>query len=87
MNQEQHAREVLLEEDDEYRDLAEQHRALESRLTELLGHAYRSGAEQIEEATLKKKKLYVKDRMEHILRRYLTHLTPRLEDGEPLLDR
>lgn len=84
MNREQHAREVLLEEDDEYRDLAEQHRALERRLTELLGHTYRSGAEQIEEATLKKKKLYIKDRMEHILRR---HLTPRLEDGEPLLDR
>ena len=48
MNQEQHAREVLLEEDDEYRDLAEQHRALETRLDELLGHPYLSGDEQIE---------------------------------------
>jgi uncharacterized protein YdcH (DUF465 family) len=74
MNQEQHAREVLLEEDDEYRDLAEQHRALETRLDELLGHSYLSGAEQIEEATLKKQKLHLKDRMEHILRR---HLMPR----------
>ena len=83
MNQEQHAREVLLEQDGEYRDLAEQHRALESRLAELLGHPYRSGAEQIEEATLKKKKLHIKDRMEHILQR---HLTPRVEGGEPLLD-
>ncbi len=83
MNQEQHAREVLLEQDDEYRDLAEQHRALESRLAELLGYPYRSGAEQIEEATLKKKKLHIKDRMEQILRR---HLTPRVENGEPLLD-
>lgn len=81
MNQEQHAREVLLEEDDEYRDLAEQHRALENRLTELLAHPYRSGAEQIEEATLKKRKLHIKDRMERILRR---HLAPQ---GEPLLDR
>ena len=84
MTQEQHAREVLLEEDDEYRDLAEQHRALESRLAELLGHPYRSGAEQMEEATLKKKKLHIKDRMEYILRRYLT---PRVGEGEPLLDR
>jgi uncharacterized protein YdcH (DUF465 family) len=83
MNQEQHAREVLLEEDDEYRDLAAQHRALESRLAELLGHAYPSDADQIEEATLKKRKLHIKDRMEHILRR---HLTPRVEDGEPLLN-
>ena len=56
MTQEQHAREVLLEEDDEYRDLAAQHRALESRLAELLGHAYPSDADQIEEATLKKRK-------------------------------
>ena len=84
MNQEQHAREVLLEQDDEYRDLAEQHRALEGRLAELLGRPYRSGAEQIEEATLKKRKLHIKDRMEHILQR---RLTPRLEDGETLLDR
>ena len=83
MTQEQHAREVLLEEDDEYRDLAAQHRALESRLAELLGHAYPADADQIEEATLKKRKLHIKDRMEHILRR---HLTPRVEDGEPLLN-
>lgn len=84
MNQERHAREVLLEEDDEYRDLAEQHRALENRLAELLGHPYPSGAEQVEEATLKKKKLHLKDRMEHILQR---RLTPRVEDGESVLDR
>ena len=84
MNQAQHAREVLLEQDDEYRDLAEQHRALENRLAELLDHPYRSGAEQIEEATLKKRKLHIKDRMEHILQR---HLTPPIEGGEPLLDR
>ena len=84
MNQERHAREVLLEQDDEYRELAEQHRALENRLAELLGHPYPSGAEQVEEATLKKKKLHLKDRMEHILRR---HMTPRVEDGESVLDR
>lgn len=83
MNQEQHAREVLLEQDDEYRDLAEQHRALENRLAELLGRPYPSGAEQVEEATLKKKKLHVKDRMEHILQR---HLTPPVE-GESVLNR
>ncbi len=83
MSQEQHAREVLLEEDDEYRDLAEQHRALESRLAELLDRPYPSGAQQIEEATLKKKKLHIKDRMEHILRR---HLTLQVGGGEALLD-
>lgn len=84
MTREQHAREELLEEDDEYRALAEQHRALENRLADLLGHAYPSGAEQIEEATLKKRKLHIKDRMEDIVRR---RLTPQSGDGEPLAER
>jgi uncharacterized protein YdcH (DUF465 family) len=84
MTREQHAREMLLQEDDEYRRLAEQHRELETRLGDLLGHSYLSGAEQFERATLKKKKLAVKDRMEHILRR---HLAPRPGVAVPVLER
>ena len=71
MTREQHAREVLLQEDDEYRRLAEQHQQLESRLGELLGNRYPSGADDLERTTLKKQKLQVKDRMERILRRHL----------------
>ncbi len=71
MTREQHAREMLLQEDDEYRRLAEQHQELESRLDELLGNRYPSGADDLERITLKKQKLQVKDRMEWILRRHL----------------
>ncbi len=70
MTREQHAREVLLQEDDEYRRLAEQHQELESRLDKLLGHPYPS-SDHLERTTLKKQKLQVKDRMEQILRRHL----------------
>ena len=71
MTREHHAREVLLKEDDEYRRLAEQHQELESRLDELLGNPYPSGADDFERITLKKQKLQVKDRMERIRRRHL----------------
>ena len=49
--------------DDEYRQLAEQHHQYESRLGELAEKAVLSDDEQVEEATLKKKKLQLKDKM------------------------
>ena len=42
------------------------------RLSELVGHAYPSDAEEVEKATLKKRKLQLKDRMERILHRRWT---------------
>ena len=83
MTRSQHVREVLLEEDDEYRRLAEQHHDLDTRLNELLGYQYPSGADELEKATLKKRKLQVKDQMEQILRR---HLTPHLGDAAPAFE-
>ncbi len=61
---------VLLQSDEEFRQLSEQHHELDTRLGELLGHPYPSGVDEIEKATLKKRKLAVKDRMERILRRH-----------------
>ncbi len=61
---------VLLESDDEFRELAARHRDLEQRLHELSNRNYLSEPEQVEEVTLKKRKLQLKDRMEDILRRY-----------------
>ena len=55
--------------DDEYRQLAEQHHQYESRLGELADKAVLSDDEQVEEATLKKKKLQLKDRMQELARR------------------
>ena len=55
--------------DDEYRQLAERHHQYESRLGELAEKAVLSDEEQVEEATLKKKKLQLKDKMQELSRR------------------
>jgi uncharacterized protein YdcH (DUF465 family) len=55
--------------DDEYRQLAEQHHQYESRLGELADKVVLSDDEQLEEATLKKKKLQLKDKMQELSRR------------------
>jgi uncharacterized protein YdcH (DUF465 family) len=60
----------LIESDPEFHDLAIQHHALDGRLHELIGKPYLSEPEQVEEVTLKKRKLQLKDRMEDILRRH-----------------
>jgi uncharacterized protein YdcH (DUF465 family) len=60
----------LLQTNDEYRDLATVHRQLEDRLHELEAKHYLSESEQLEEVTIKKRKLHLKDRMEDIVRRY-----------------
>lgn len=49
---------------DEYRDLVAQHHEFESRLRTLAAKAVLSDDEQLEETTLKKKKLQIKDRMQ-----------------------
>ena len=53
---------------DEYRRLSEQHHQYEARLTALVDKPVLTDDEQIEEMTLKKKKLQLKDRMEGIAR-------------------
>jgi uncharacterized protein YdcH (DUF465 family) len=66
----QELKELLLKTDAEFRQLATQHHELDDRLHELSGKAYLTEPEQIEEVTLKKRKLHLKDRMEDILRRH-----------------
>jgi hypothetical protein len=53
---------------DEYRQLEVQHHEYESRLGELAEKAVLSDEEQVEESTLKKKKLQLKDRMQQLAR-------------------
>jgi uncharacterized protein YdcH (DUF465 family) len=67
--QSQNLKELLLQTDEEYHELAAKHHELESRLHELSSKNYLSEPEQVEEVTLKKRKLQLKDRMEDILRR------------------
>ena len=61
---------LLLQSDQQFRQLAEQHHQLDDRLHQLIEKHYLSETEQVEEVTLKKKKLALKDQMETILREY-----------------
>lgn len=63
-------KEQLMVSDPEYRELARQHGRYEERLTELTALAFPNDEEQLEEITLKKKKLAVKDQMQAILLRH-----------------
>ena len=58
----------LLESNDEFRQLATQHHDLDERIHSLATRPYLSEPEQIEEVTLKKRKLQLKDQMESMLR-------------------
>jgi hypothetical protein len=58
----------LLMQNEEYQRLHQQHRDYESRLMTLTEKVILSDEEQVEEVTLKKKKLQLKDRMEAIAR-------------------
>jgi hypothetical protein len=61
-------REHLLRDNEEYRRLDEQHRDFDRRLAALTDKVVLTDEEQLEETTLKKKKLQLKDRMEAIAR-------------------
>ena len=60
----------LLANDSQFAALAHEHSEYEKRLCELAALHYPNAEEQVEESTLKKKKLFLKDQMESILRRY-----------------
>jgi len=72
MSTSQELREQLLQTDEEFRALSAKHHELDDRLHELESKSYLPDAEQLEETTLKKRKLQLKDRMEDILRRHQT---------------
>lgn len=62
--------EKLSRENEEFRQLLDQHRSLEKDLQEYEKKSYLTSEELLEKTRLKKMKLAGKDRMEAILRRY-----------------
>ena len=66
--QTQDPQELLLQTDEELHQLAAMHHELEDRLHALTAKQYLSEPEQLEEVTLKKRKLQLKDRMEDLRR-------------------
>jgi uncharacterized protein YdcH (DUF465 family) len=63
-------KEQLMTTDPEFRELAREHGRYEERLSELSSLTYPNDEEQLEEITLKKKKLALKDQMHSILLQY-----------------
>ena len=66
----QEVKNFLLQSDQQFRQLAEQHHQLDDRLHQLIEKHYLSTTEQFEQVTLKKRKLALKDQMESIVREY-----------------
>jgi len=63
-------KEQLIMNDPEFRELAREHGRYEERLSELSALSYPNEEEQLEETTLKKKKLAIKDQMYSIMLQY-----------------
>lgn len=61
-------KEVLLKESEEFQQLSRKHQELDERLVALTTKYLLSDEEKVEEVTLKKKKLAIKDRMAHMIR-------------------
>jgi uncharacterized protein YdcH (DUF465 family) len=61
-------RELLLRESEEFQQLSRKHQELDERLAMLTSKYLLSEEEKLEEVTLKKKKLAIKDRMAHMIR-------------------
>jgi uncharacterized protein YdcH (DUF465 family) len=63
-------RDELLKQDSNFRDLVQQHQNYEKRLGELAHLSYPSEDEQLEETTLKKRKLQIKDEIYAMMNSY-----------------
>jgi uncharacterized protein YdcH (DUF465 family) len=69
MNEVSDIRERLTEEDPNFRRLHLKHQEYEKRLAELQASKFLTEEEKIEEVTIKKLKLSLKDQMQEIIRR------------------
>jgi uncharacterized protein YdcH (DUF465 family) len=71
----QEVKQLLLRSNDTYRQLSEQHHELDDRLHQLTELSHLTASEQLEEVTIKKRKLALKDQMERMALEYAkTHL-------------
>lgn len=63
-------RDELIKNNPAFRDLVHQHQSFEQRLSELAHLTYPNDDEQLEETTLKKKKLQIKDEIYAMMHDY-----------------
>lgn len=62
--------EILKKENEEFRKLYEEHRQLDSMLDEMNKKHYLTPEEEIEKKRMQKEKLYKKDKMAEMIRKY-----------------
>jgi len=63
-------RDELIKQNPEFRELVQQHQTFERRLSELAHLSYPNDDEQLEETTLKKRKLQIKDEIYAMMHDY-----------------
>ena len=66
----QEVKKFLMQSNDQFRQLSERHHLLDDRLHQLTERHFLSATEQLEEVTLKKQKLALKDQMERMAFEY-----------------
>jgi uncharacterized protein YdcH (DUF465 family) len=71
-------REQLMRANEQYRRLAAEHKTYAEQLEKLTSRAYLTEDEKLQETTLKKKKLMLKDQMYSMVQRYRREL-----EGQP----
>jgi uncharacterized protein YdcH (DUF465 family) len=71
-------KDALLQTNDGFRQLVQEHQALDEKIRQLTSLSYPTDQQRYEEISLKKKKLALKDRIEAILRGHLSTQAPPL---------
>jgi uncharacterized protein YdcH (DUF465 family) len=75
MMKEEEIKEHLMSSSPEFRRLVEEHRQYEGKLQELHGRHHMTEQDHIEEVTLKKKKLHLKDQMNSMIQKFRNDVT------------
>jgi uncharacterized protein YdcH (DUF465 family) len=75
MMKEEEIKEQLMSSSADFRRLAEEHRQHEGKLQALHTRHHMSEQEHLEEITLKKKKLHLKDQMDSMIRKFRDELS------------
>ena len=77
--EDQRIREILIEKDGRFRELFIEHQEFEQRLDTMCEKGLNTPEELIVERELKKRKLQVKDAMQHLINAYRTRISPSRE--------
>jgi len=75
MMKEEEIKEHLMSADPEFRRLVEEHRQYEGKLEEMKSRPHMTAHDHLEEVTLKKKKLHIKDQMNSIIQKFRDELS------------